>query len=157
MRMSPPPGLGLADLNAPARSVLLFEVSGVTANAADPAEGAELGGQPGRYFSASGNGLDNRLYAHRDESTGTDNRYSTGVLGGRSAGPTGQFQPAQGRHSGGASYLLADGHAKWLRGTEVSSGLAAAFPADPQGASQGGFSAAGTETADPVAATFSPR
>lgn len=153
-----PPGLSLAEVNTPACSVVLFEVSGVTANVTDPSEGTAPGGRPGRYFSASGNGLDNRLYAHLDESTGTDNHYATGYLGGRPTSPSGQFQPALGRHSGGSSYLLADGHAKWMRGDTVSSGLVAASSTDIQGATQNGFSAAGTGSASPgILATFSPR
>ncbi len=152
------PGLTLADIAAPAKTVMLFEVSGITANAADSQEGAGLGGQPGRYLSASGNGLDNRLYAHKTPDTDTDNLYATGYLGGRATTPDGQFRPAQGRHDGGADYLLADGHVQWLRGDAVSSGLAAAQSTDPQGATQNGFSAAGTEAfASRVHATFSPR
>ncbi len=154
----PPPGLSLSELNAASQSVVLFEVSGVTANITDPAEGAAPGGRTGRYFSASGNGLDNRLYAHLDEPTGTDNHYATGYLGGRPTAPTGQFQSAQGLHSGGSCFLLADGHVKWMRGASVSSGLAAVTPADLQGTTQNGFSAAGTEAASTgILATFSPR
>lgn len=152
------PGLSLAALSAPARTVALFEVSGVTAALADRDEGAGPGGTPGRYFSASGNGLDNRLYAHKTPETGTDNLYATGALGARPTGDGGQFQPATGRHSGGSCYLFADGHVAWLRGADVSSGLPADRPADPQGATGAGFSAAGAESAAPAArATFSPR
>ncbi len=151
----PPSGLGLSELNSPASSIILFEVSGVTANVADPAEGAGNGSM-GQYFSAAGNGLDNRLYAHLTESTGTDNRYATGYLGGRPTAPTGQFQPVLGLHSGGSCYLLADGHVKWMRGSGVSSGVPAATPTDIQGASLGGFSAAGTQSGSGYLATFSP-
>ena len=155
---TPPAGLGLSDLNAPAKSVILFEVSGVTSNVADPCEGAESGGRMGQYLSASGNGLDNRLYAHLDNVTGTDNHYATGFLGGRATSAGGQFDPAVGRHGGGSNYLLADGHVRWSQGAQISSGLAAASPSDPQGATADGFSAAGTEAAPtPFAATFSPR
>ena len=152
------PGRMLGALGAPTRTVLLFEVSGVTANLADPNEGAAPGGMPGRYFSASGNGLDNRLYAHKTPETGYDNRYATGDLGSRPTDSDGQFQPAEGRHTGGSCYLLADGHVAWMRGETVSSGLPAALPGDPQGATVDGFSAAGAESAAPgVRATFSPR
>jgi len=151
------PGLSLAAFLPPSRTVTLFEVSGVTANLADLAEGAGPGETPGRYFSASGNGLDNRLYAHKTPETGYDNRYATGALGARPTDEDGQFQPTIGRHSGGSCYLLADGHVKWMRGAEVSSGLPAGLPTDPQGATWDGFSAAGTESAGPGAvATFSP-
>ena len=152
------PGLSLAALPSPSQTVALFEVSGVTANLADSQEGAGPGGTPGRYFSASGNGLDNRLYAHKTPETGYDNRYATGALGARPTDDDGQFQPIAGRHSGGSCYLLADDHVKWMRGEAVSSGLPAALPSDPQGATGDGFSAAGAESAAPgVRITFSPR
>jgi len=155
---APPPGLTLASLSAPSRSILLFEVSGVTANVQDYQEGAESGGIPGRYLSASGNGLDYRLYAHKDATTNSDNRYATGYLGGRPTGSGGQFQSASGRHAGGSNYLLADGHAKWLPGYSVSSGLNAAGERDAQGLTQEGFSAAGTDASDvDILATFSSR
>ena len=123
-----PPGVTQAALTAPARSVLLFEASGVTANVADLREGARPGSTPGHYFSASGNGLDNRLYAHKDDKTDMDNLYATGYLSDRQPPDPRktQFQPAFGRHSLGANYLLADGHARWLRGSGVSPGLNAA-------------------------------
>jgi prepilin-type N-terminal cleavage/methylation domain-containing protein/prepilin-type processing-associated H-X9-DG protein len=151
---SPAIGRSLADLTAPSKTVAFFEVSGVTANILDPLEGSEAGGTPGHYYSASSNGLDNRLYAHLDPSTGNDNRYATGSLGGRPVSASGQFQPAIGRHNNGSNVLLVDGHARWLTGTHISSGLNAALPSDPQGASGLGFSAAGADNSD-FAATFS--
>ncbi len=78
----PQPGISLSSLNSSSRTVLLFEVSGVTANITDSLEGSELGGTPGEYLSASGIGLDNRLYAHFDDTTSTDTDYATGYLGG---------------------------------------------------------------------------
>jgi prepilin-type N-terminal cleavage/methylation domain-containing protein/prepilin-type processing-associated H-X9-DG protein len=151
---APAIGLSLADLDAPAKTVALFEVSGVTADILDPQEGSQQGGMPGHYYSASSNGLDNRLYAHLDPSTGNDNRYATGKLGGRPVSPTGQFQPAIGRHHDGSNILFTDGHARWLLGSHVSSGLNATNATDPQGASGAGFSAAGADNSA-FAATFS--
>ena len=54
--------------------------------------------------------------------------YATGDLGITPGGTTannlnvGTFSNANGLHTGGANYLLADGHAKWFRGRSVSSG-----------------------------------
>jgi prepilin-type N-terminal cleavage/methylation domain-containing protein/prepilin-type processing-associated H-X9-DG protein len=153
---APTSGIPLSKLTATDSTVLLFEVSGVTTNVTDPAEGWDGGGDNGEYLSASGNGLDHRLYAHWDSTTGNDNLYATGILGGRPTVPNGQFQPAFGRHSQGSNYLLTDGHARWLAGSDVSSGLNAATPDDPQGASWSGYAAAGTGAdSPPFSATFS--
>jgi len=43
------------------------------------------------------------------------------------------YQPT-GRHTGGSNYVLADGHAKWLRGPVVSPGLSAELTTDAQAA-----------------------
>jgi prepilin-type N-terminal cleavage/methylation domain-containing protein/prepilin-type processing-associated H-X9-DG protein len=157
----PPPGVSLATLNGPSRSVLMYEVSGVLVNLADGREGAD-GGQAGRNFSASGNGLDNRLYGQRDWSTRIENQYETGYLGGRlppNPGST-QFRNAFGRHNDGSNFLLADGHTHWLKGSAISSGLNASAPdcgqdnAPARSGCAGAFHAAGTG-ANTHAATFS--
>jgi prepilin-type processing-associated H-X9-DG protein/prepilin-type N-terminal cleavage/methylation domain-containing protein len=121
-------GRPIEALTAPQKTVLLFEVSGVYANVEDGMEGAEAGGWPSDYFSPSANGLDNRLYAYKWAATGPDNQYATGLIGGRPPSPPSQFHSAKGRHSGGSDYLFADGHVKWLRGEDVSSGLNAPTP-----------------------------
>jgi prepilin-type N-terminal cleavage/methylation domain-containing protein/prepilin-type processing-associated H-X9-DG protein len=160
----PPGGVSLAALNSSSRTVLLFEVSGVLANATDPREGADKGGWPGRNYSASANGLDHRLYAQRDWSTLTENQYATGYLGDRLPPDSfsTQFSRASGRHSDGSVFLMGDGHAKWLRGSAVSSGLNASNAdcnQDNKPAREGcedDFHAAGTN-APSHAATFSIR
>lgn len=159
-----PTGVPMAALNAPAHTVQLFEVSGVWANVTDLREGAETSAIVGRNFSASGNGLDNRLYAQRDWTTRTENQYETGYLGGRVPPDLShtQFQRATGRHSSGSNYLLADGHAKWALGATVSSGLLASAPhcaqdnIPAQPGCEGEFHAAGTE-APRSSLTFSIR
>ena len=161
-----PPGHSLAALNSPAHTITLFEVSGVTAAIGEPLEGG-LGAASGHYFSASGNGLDHRLYAHKNVQTGTDNQYATGYLGARLPPDPArtQFQPATGRHGGGSNFLLADGHVRWLRGDRVSSGLNAVAEGCHQGNqpplfgcddSTSAYSASGTGTGD-YDATFSIR
>jgi prepilin-type N-terminal cleavage/methylation domain-containing protein/prepilin-type processing-associated H-X9-DG protein len=153
-----PPGQNLAHLVAPDKTVELFEDSGVTADISEPDEGSYDISHRGNYYSGSSNGLDFRLYAHLDDSTGTDNLYATGQLGNRPVSDGDQFRPAFGRHSGGSNLLLCDGHARWILGNEISSGLDAVNSSDSQGASATGFSAAGTQDgAHAYAATFSTR
>ncbi|BDI29544.1 hypothetical protein CCAX7_15950 [Capsulimonas corticalis] len=53
-------------------------------------------------------------------------QYATGVMSGAAAsvgtGTAGYFATTTGRHTDAANYLMADGHAKWLRPTSVSTG-----------------------------------
>ena len=163
---SPPAGLTFSALSTPSRSVLLFEVSNVVANLGDPQEGSEPGGILGKYFSASGNGLDNRLYAMETWATSIENTYATGYLGGRLPfNPRAtQFPTTDGRHAGGANYLLGDGHLKWLHGIQVSSGLNAVGETCNQDNRPalsncgGAFMAAGTQSqGGAFQATFSTR
>jgi prepilin-type processing-associated H-X9-DG protein len=154
----------LTSVSNPAKTVALFEVAGVTANVTDQLEGAEPDGISGANFSASSNGLDNRLYAQKTAVTLAENTYATGYLGGRV--PTDsvqtQFVYAFGRHTNGANYLLADGHVKWMYGSRVSSGTVASHdncnqddtPALPGCAA--GFTAAGSASRL-FQATFSTR
>ena len=159
-----PPGAAMSALNAPARTVLLFEVAGVYANISDSREGADAGGTPGRHFSASANGLDHRLYAQRDWSTRVENQYATGYLGGRLPPDPSrtQFRSRDGRHAGGSSYVMSDGHSHWLAGSAVSSGLNALASncaqdnLPPRVGCGGEFRAAGTDAPAP-AVTFSIR
>jgi prepilin-type N-terminal cleavage/methylation domain-containing protein/prepilin-type processing-associated H-X9-DG protein len=121
----PSPGRLLSDLTRPTRSVLLFEVSGITANVTAPMEGGIAAAVPVIHFSASANGLDNRLYAQPDWYTRTENQYATGYLGGRVPPDPAvtQFNSPEGRHARGSNFLLCDGHVRWMRGASVSSGL----------------------------------
>ncbi len=159
-----PTGLADGAINAPSRSVLLFEVANVTSNLAAPFEGAYTNNALGRNLSASGNGLDNRLYAQTNHTTSIANQYATGYLGGRLPfNPQAtQFASPLGRHSGGSNFLMGDCHAHWLPGNLVSSGLNAPsetcnqdnFPPIPGCGVQ--FQAAGTAASGtPFSATFS--
>jgi prepilin-type processing-associated H-X9-DG protein len=127
----------------PEQTVLLFEVSGAAADVMRPDEGAALGATA---FSAAGNGTDGTLTAGHAAP-----KYATGDLGRRpSAQPTQFTDP---RHTGSSNFLLSDGHVKWLKPTQVSSGSDALKLTDGQmGAIHG--TAASTQDTD-YAATFS--
>ena len=147
----PPPGVGMASLNAPAQSVLLYEVSGVLANLSNSARGC--GGDAGPKFFRVGKrarqpALRPARLGHAHGGTST----RRAIFGGRiPPNPTAtQFRNAFGRHNDGSNFLLGDGHAKWLKGLAVSSGLDASGPAcfqdnnPPRTGCDGPFHAAGT-------------
>lgn len=127
---APPSGHNLSSFTAPAHSVLLFEVTGISSNIKDPREGMAGSGIPGSDLSPSGNGLDNRLYGRQNFTTGIEHQYATGYLGGRPPyDPMAtQFVFPQGRHTDGSSYVFADGHVKWFPGSRVSSGRSSLAP-----------------------------
>ena len=95
-----------------------------------------------------------------------------GVSGPRTAdfqaGPGKFYTAPTGRHADGSNFLFCDGHVKWLRGSQVSTGPvlgsdsptkgAAERPTDAQDSNPSlkRGNAAGTESAQPWAATFSP-
>jgi prepilin-type N-terminal cleavage/methylation domain-containing protein/prepilin-type processing-associated H-X9-DG protein len=123
-------GNGLAALNSPASSVMLFEVTGNIADMAKANEGVPANGPNANQDieSASGNGIDSGLRNEYDGSTSTllNLAYSTGIMsncfGTEGAG---QFLSGSGRHTGGSNFLLGDGHVKWLKGEKVSAGQSA--------------------------------
>ena len=117
----------LAALSAPARTVLLFEVSGDTAAITDYAEGQTNVSSPPQV-SAAGNGANGglaNLTGLGPKSTESA-QYATGILDNSEAftllpPDLDQYQNP-GRHSGNANFLLTDGHAKWTAATAVSAG-----------------------------------
>lgn len=153
-------------LNAPAKTVMLYEIGrrndglfGSVANVTDPQEsGGDIS-----YYATCGDGVINITWVG-DHVARNGSSYATGYLGGRRPDP-GVFESANGRHSDGSNYLLADGHVKWLRGSQVSSGwyfgpnnpnpTIVTQPTDNQDFRVPGL-AAGTESSEPWSATFSP-
>ncbi len=174
-------------LNAPAKTVMLCEV---TATASDPKyQDAQaladlstvdetgdqgMGAAPCMDGSPATNG-ELAVVFTSPPGTSCSVPLSTGFLGRSGvravnfvAGPGQYYDAAQGRHGGGSNFLLCDGHIKWLRGDQVSTGPALGFdsptggpmeqPTDAQDSnpnlSRG--NAAGTESREGWAATFSP-
>ena len=182
-------GSALSQFNAPASTVLLCEAFGPVARIDQTDEGLSFG--PGNYDDFSGttdgipdqtNSIPGGVLCDADVcghgyGGGYDMQLATGVMAG---GPNGMPAPsdytvagnpspytsgAVGIHTGGSNFLMADGHAKYLRPEQVSSGHNGTPGKDQEDASSAGFSgynAADTDTmyVDPghtvgVTATFS--
>jgi len=135
----------LASQEAPASTVMLVEVEGDVAQLAGPTEGTNgyLSVPASGFLSPVANGLTGGVYATFALNTNTVLvQYATGPLGARwaAAARPPDFK-ATGVHTDGANYLAGDGHVKWLRPEQVSSGTVAPASVDPQGP----ITAAGTE------------
>ena len=175
---APPPYVAISSLNASAKTVMLFECAGVTANITDQAGITN-------YITGSA-----QAYPNIDAGSGAGNDYTSNVAGfnsgaytggygalatGRMGNPPRAASPPMpnkladqliGRHNGPSVFLMADGHAKALLGVQVSPGripLTSTCPQDAQlvsGATcypgPGAYNnAAGTDVSTFVA-TFSP-
>ena len=129
-----PVGLALSTFLAPAKSVLLFEVqnnggtTGTNYSLSAPMyqAGSDIFPGNGAYLGSSPTG-----YGHPEGSSsgelngngaGTNPlQYATGFMSWSNDSLT-YFASATGRHSNGANFVLADGHAKWLMPTQVVAG-----------------------------------
>ena len=129
-----------AQFQAPASSVLLFEISGDATDVTKLGNGAGSGDKTVDNESASGNGSTN--------TSGGTYPYQTGPMGNP---VTAYTASAQSRHTGASNFLLADGHAKWLRGTVVSAGANNTSTSCGQG--MDGATCAADTTLNPAAAT----
>lgn len=146
---------GLGNMTEPDKTVVLFEMTGAGSSTAgnyndydltsfspsnsysDASSHSTQGGSP------AGNGTGSNVSGYTDpeganneaDGAGTasdgDLKYATGYMEYSVAGP--QFVSPLGRHSGGSNFMLADGHAKWLRGGVVSAGYNNAKPGDAGG------------------------
>jgi len=156
------PGATLAGESAPASTVLLFEAEGdCYFHVNQPEEGNSPSGRGmidygNSKIGANGNGA-------LPQSSYNGSLYATGNIGGYVLDTI----PAGTVHTSGSNYLLADGHAKWAVGNNVSGGYPAPTPSTAQtnptantSASSYG-TAAGTSSmqlwnGQSVAMTFSP-
>jgi prepilin-type N-terminal cleavage/methylation domain-containing protein/prepilin-type processing-associated H-X9-DG protein len=146
------PGLPtLAHLNAPVKTVLLFECSQI--NAGDPSVTNEVTDPVGEGEAGWGNNINYKTgWFGAGDATYADG----GTLGAGNQ----QYAAPTGLHTDGSNYLLADGHVKWLHGSAVSCGFdapTATSPAVKSGTTTGPFGASTAEgTGGSVyAATFS--
>ena len=133
----------LASLNAPASTVLVFEVDNVNA---DPTAPDDLNSVSGWGRDADGGSGSFQAF-----------NYATGCTG-IAPQPCSGVSAQTGRHSDGSNFLMNDGHVKWLRPGAVSSGYAAISATSASTLNNNFAPVAGTEySGNPsCAATFSP-
>ena len=144
-------GIALSAFNAPASTIVCFEVQGFAAQITTPSEqGSPIG------------------YAERNATPPAGTQAGSSDLRAYATGSIGGILPASSLihtekgavHNGGANYLAQDGHVKFLRPESVSGGSSALNPNEYQ--DQTGNEAAGTASlrlslnGQPAALTFSP-
>ncbi len=134
----------IAAYNAPASTVLMFEVANSEyynvdteinhANQNPPGTADYCGGSPsgdGLGGAYSPNGYNGQSAANGGTPNDGTLKYATGILNGVTT-TTGAYLHPDGRHQGGANYVMADGHAKFLKPASVSPGVNAANSTDKQ-------------------------
>jgi len=131
----------LASLYAPSKTVELVEITGDQTDLEDPTEGTSGFTNPAPSSNStfmlsavadgdpSGMGGALGIHATLDSSANSSNhaapqiQYAAGDIGGAWSGATpSDYTGAAGRHTGGANYLMSDGHAKWFQPASVSGG-----------------------------------
>jgi hypothetical protein len=134
------PSYSLAHFTAPASIVLVYEVGGAIVDVSTNDESTKgfTSSPPSGFESPSGNGCDS-FSGHWGGGNGAGSAGSPGlslVLGpGISQRPASQIAFAgPARHTDGAKYILCDGHAKYIRPTQVSTGYGACASTDLQNA-----------------------
>jgi len=162
-------------LNSPSMTVMFFEVYGTALNSSMPNETCNYNGGANSCTPA-GNGQNvndcggtqcHNLVCETGFMGRVANNWGTLAYTCLSGSNTNQYYGGSvtpylvngpvGVHQGGSVFVMADGHAKWLNGANVSPGAPAATPT----ATETGRSACGTQgtftgNADPPVATFSP-
>jgi len=177
----------LVKMNAPAKTVMLTEVTAkgydpglsdgqAVADLSTPDEAGDSGGLSVPKCAAGSPAVFGTIAGLGPDAVGDDPcsiPFATGYLGASGpraslfdSAPGGHYLAPLGRHTDGSNFLLCDGHVKWLRGSQVSTGdIRTADPnpakvetptADQDQCLPTNGSAAGTESAQPWAATFSP-
>ncbi len=154
-------GQSLAQMNASASTVLLFETQGAQADITNPLN--DVGAVNSSYASPSGNGGDSAtLVGYLDWSKNA--KYVCGVsstigMGNPSRANTAAIAGpylATPAHTGAANFAFGDGHVKYLHGNTISAGRSATAATDNQDTAFVG-EAAGTSglSASSFAGTFS--
>jgi prepilin-type N-terminal cleavage/methylation domain-containing protein/prepilin-type processing-associated H-X9-DG protein len=147
----------VAGMTAPANTVLLGEVVNAAVNAVTV---GELPSSAVPVYSAAGDGLTvlTAIDGNAIPAVAGAVQYDTGPMGGYRKDTSPQvpyptlYKNAEGRHSGGALFSFADGHAKFFRPQAVSPGQTASDSSAPQDMTYG--IAAGTADTQ-FTATFS--
>ena len=123
-----------ATFTAPASTVAVFEVQGVTATVTSTYANSATG--DGSDAATANTWTDSSYADDGLNITGSTSAvtYATSNFLGRSGLNVGSFSNGNALHTGGANYLMADGHAKWLRPNAVSAGLTATTANTYQGA-----------------------
>ncbi len=122
----------LAQINASASTVLLFETQGAQADITNPNN--DQGNTFGVYASPIGSGGDSATLAgYLDWSKNA--KYVCGIsntvgMGNPARGATGYL--ANPVHTGAANFAFADGHVKYTRGNQISAGRSATATTDNQ-------------------------
>ena len=118
-------GSAMTQLTAPAMTVLLIECQGAEGAVTIPGEGVADPNAPAdanndhNGYSKVANGIDLAIWWN----PGLGATYETGYMGRRGTfSGNNANDPVVGWHSGGSNVLLCDGHVKWLKGTQISSG-----------------------------------
>jgi prepilin-type N-terminal cleavage/methylation domain-containing protein/prepilin-type processing-associated H-X9-DG protein len=136
-------GATLAQVNAPANTVLFFEVTNsgyydmtIPPGATD-AQGwssdttvANYGGSPAGYGLGNQYDLDGFNTAFGANNSGSNVKYATGYLRNSVGNANGNFTGPTGRHNNGANYVMADGHAKFFLPSAVAGGYENPTPGD---------------------------
>jgi len=124
------PGSVLSGQDAPASTVLLFEVQGVNGTVlTNPQEGCSATGVGILDYGDAALNIGAGNVAGGKPTSGYDGSvYATGNIGGYTLTTI----PQGSVHTSGANYLAADGHAKFAIGSNVSSGYPAANPNNQQ-------------------------
>jgi prepilin-type N-terminal cleavage/methylation domain-containing protein/prepilin-type processing-associated H-X9-DG protein len=155
--------VAIPKLNAPSSTVLLFEVAGneytdITLPEEDPYpvnySSSPFGNGVTDFYSPAGGGTISACPAP----AGSTLQFATGYMGSRDSSAVAcEYTGPTGRHNGGSNFLMADCHAKWLPGSQVSSGGNAASEIAAEQTWQYGAAAgtSGTVNNQKVAATFS--
>jgi len=114
----------IAILSSPARTVMLAEVTG---NSWGVPYSIQNEGLTGAMNSPAGYGLatlSDPSGAGQGNAASRTLKWVTGAMrnSGATAANLGSYQAMLGRHTDGGSYVLADGHVKWMRGNAVAAG-----------------------------------
>jgi prepilin-type N-terminal cleavage/methylation domain-containing protein/prepilin-type processing-associated H-X9-DG protein len=172
-------GISLAQINSPAKTVLIFEVtnsgyyditipSGATsfangcttgcASDVDYYGGSAAGWGTGATESGGNVEMVGFNTAFMSKNSGSNVKYATGILRNSDNNGDGNFLIPP-RHNDGSNYTMADGHTKFFRPSAVSAGFENSTPgncgsAAIDGSTSGGLAATTTCSDSTIAATF---